>query len=107
MTEELVQEAATEEVAAQPVKTMTEGADSTDSTDSAAAAGPTLNIVDVRNAVNIIDYACLQGAFKGWETITQVMKVRNQLHTFVQAVSPAEAPAPGDNGSVESDAPTK
>lgn len=52
-----------------------------------------LTVVDIRNAVNVIDFACTQGAFKGWDTITQVMSVRNKLQAFVDAVAPQIAEA--------------
>jgi len=69
--------------------------------------GPTLGIVDVRNAVNIIDYACSQGAFKGWETITQVMAVRNNLNSFVAAVSPPVEEGAEGEGTESGDAEGK
>ncbi len=43
---------------------------------------PSLEIVDIVNAIKIIDYACEQGAFKGWEVISQVNSVRTRLKTF-------------------------
>lgn len=61
--------------------------------------GPSLGIVDVRNAVNVIDFACEQGAFKGWKTIVQVQEVRNRLVTFLEAVAPAQTEeATSDSG---------
>ena len=56
-----------------------------------------LGIEDIENAVNVIDYACEQGAFKGWNVIEQVNGVRNRLALFVKSVKPVketeEAPA--------------
>ena len=51
--------------------------------------GPQLTLADVKNAVNVIDYAANQGAFKGWEVIAQVMQVRQRLAAFVEAATPA------------------
>ena len=50
--------------------------------------GPQLTLADVKNAVNVIDYAANQGAFKGWEVIAQVMQVRQRLAAFVEAATP-------------------
>ena len=50
-----------------------------------------LNLNDLRNMVNIIDYAAQQGSFKGWETIRQVMEVREKVALFLQAAEQAEA----------------
>ena len=54
------------------------------------AEAPTINLVDIQNAVRVIDFAAEQGAFKGWQTIEQVLAVRNKLNAFVSAVAPAE-----------------
>lgn len=54
----------------------------------AATEGPQLTLADVKNAVNVIDYAANQGAFKGWEVIAQVMQVRQRLAAFVEAATP-------------------
>ena len=51
--------------------------------------GPQLTLADVKNAVNVIDHAANQGAFKGWDVIAQVMQVRQRLAAFVEAASPA------------------
>lgn len=62
----------------------------------AAPAAPTIGIADLQNAVKIIDYACDQGAFKGWQVIEQVVSVREKLVAFLAAAAPAtpaEAPA--------------
>lgn len=60
------------------------------------ASAPAIQITDLQNAVQIIDYACEQGAFKGWKVIEQVIAVREKLATFLAAATPAptEAPAP-------------
>ena len=52
--------------------------------------GPQISIVDLQNAIKIIDYACEQGAFKGWQTIEQVISVREKIANFVAAATPAE-----------------
>lgn len=60
----------------------------------AAPDSPTINIVDLQNAVKVIDFAAEQGAFKGWQIIKQVMAVRDKLDEFVLAANPpAAAPA--------------
>lgn len=58
--------------------------------ESVENATPQLTLADVKNAVNIMDYAAEQGAFKGWEIISQVMQVRQRLATFVEVASPKE-----------------
>jgi hypothetical protein len=55
-----------------------------------ANESPSLGVQDIQNAVRVIDFAAEQGAFKGWQTIEQVLLVRNRLRSFVQAVVPAE-----------------
>ena len=49
-----------------------------------------LNLVDLKNTLSVIDYAASQGAFKGWETITQVLQVREKLAAFLKAAEEAE-----------------
>lgn len=49
-----------------------------------------LNIADLRNLLSVVDYAAAQGAFKGWETINQVLQVREKLAAFVLAAQQAE-----------------
>lgn len=44
---------------------------------------PSLGLVDIQNALKVIDYACDQGAFKGWSTIEQVQLVRTKIAAFV------------------------
>ncbi|RYD78909.1 MAG: hypothetical protein EOP84_13695 [Verrucomicrobiaceae bacterium] len=51
-----------------------------------------LGISDIQNAVAVIDYACDQGAFKGWNTIEQVLQVRARLKTFVDAATASQNP---------------
>lgn len=48
-----------------------------------------LNIADIQNAIRIIDYAADQGAFKGWNTIEQVLIVRNRMNEFLKATQPS------------------
>jgi hypothetical protein len=62
----------------------------------AAPAAPAIQITDLQNAVQIIDYACEQGAFKGWKVIEQVIAVREKLAAFLAAATPAPAPAPAE-----------
>jgi len=48
---------------------------------------PTIQIVDLANALSIIDAAAERGAFKGNE-LTQVGAVRDRLAIFLKAVAP-------------------
>ena len=57
-----------------------------------------INIIDLQNAVKIIDAAAERGAFKGNE-LSSVGVVRDRIAVFVQANLPAEEP--GENGSPE------
>jgi hypothetical protein len=57
--------------------------------DQAAPAAPSIELADLQNAVKIIDYACEQGAFKGWQVIEQVIAVREKIATFLKAAAPA------------------
>lgn len=58
----------------------------------APADAPAIGLVDLQNAVKVIDHAADQGAFKGWQTIEQVMAVRNKLVAFIVYASPKEEP---------------
>jgi hypothetical protein len=49
-----------------------------------------LSLTDIQNAVKVIDFAAEQGAFKGWQTIEQVLTVRNRLNTFLSAAEDAQ-----------------
>ena len=64
---------------------------STAETAAPEVVAPVIQIADLQNAVQIIDYACEQGAFKGWKVIEQVIAVREKLAAFVAAATP---PAP-------------
>jgi hypothetical protein len=46
----------------------------------------TLNFGDIENAVKAIDFACEQGAYKGWTTINEVSAIRNRLVLFLRNV---------------------
>jgi hypothetical protein len=62
----------------------------TDATkETAQPAAPSIELVDLQNAVKVIDYACEQGAFKGWQVIEQVIAVREKLANFLKAATPA------------------
>ena len=72
-----------------------------------------LNLVDIKNAVAVIDHACGEGAYKGWELINQVWAVRHKLTSFIEAVEPpapveetTEAPAANDTTPVTATAET-
>ena len=57
--------------------------------------GPQISLVDLQNALRIMDVAAERGAFKGHE-LTSVGAVRDKLAGFLDAVAPkeeAEAPA--------------
>lgn len=58
-----------------------------------AGPGPTISILDLQNAIKVIDYACDQGAFKGWAVIEQVAAVRTKLSAFVEAAAPKDEKA--------------
>ncbi len=62
----------------------------TDTTPNPASFTPD----DLRAAVILIDYACEQGAFKGWENINKAFAVRNRIASFVEqwaAISESES----------------
>lgn len=69
-----------------------------------------LNIVDIADAVKVIDYAAEQGAYKGWANIRQVIALRDRLEMFVAAANAAEAaskapPSPNSVLEVNSSSP--
>jgi len=81
-------------------------------TEGEAPTGPSLGLVDIKNAVAVLDYAAEQGAFKGWGTINQVISVRQKLVEFVDAATPQEvkdaeaaAAAEAAGGTASEDAP--
>lgn len=69
--------------------------------DSPQTDAPSLGLVDIQNALKVIDFACDQGAFKGWSTIEQVQAVRTKLAAFVAyaAANAEENVADGDEAS--------
>lgn len=56
-----------------------------------------LNISDIADAVKIIDFAFEQGAFKGVETIRQIMIIRDRLDLFIKATSTTVTPDQQDS----------
>jgi hypothetical protein len=60
-------------------------------TANTAPAGVPLELSDISNAVQIIDFAADQGAFKGWKTIEQVLGVRQRLNAFLTQAAAAQA----------------
>ncbi len=44
---------------------------------------PSLGIEELIGAIQAIDIACEEGAYKGWEKIQQVFAVRHRLMIFV------------------------
>lgn len=63
------------------------------------ASAPSIELADLQNAVKIIDYACEQGAFKGWQVIEQVISVREKIATFLKAATPPAAEAPAETAT--------
>jgi hypothetical protein len=55
-------------------------------TDNTQDNVPSLEVTDIQNAIKIIDFACDQGAFKGWNVIKQVNGVRERLNAFAEFV---------------------
>lgn len=53
---------------------------------------PQVTLVDLQNALRIIDVAAERGAFKGGE-LTSVGSVRDKLAAFLEATMPKEEPA--------------
>ncbi len=45
-----------------------------------------LNIQDIVNIVQIVDYAANQGAFKGFDTMRNVIEVRDRIDAWVQSL---------------------
>jgi hypothetical protein len=53
---------------------------------------PQITLVDLQNALRIIDIAAERGAFKGGE-LSSVGSVRDKIAVFLDATLPKEAPA--------------
>ena len=49
-----------------------------------------LTLTDLKNLLAIVDYSASQGAFKGWDTIKQVVAVRDKLATFIASAEPQQ-----------------
>jgi hypothetical protein len=67
-----------------------------------SATTPTLDAFtpdDLRAAVILIDYACEQGAFKGWENIQKAFTVRNRIAAFVEQWASISEPQPSTEGN--------
>jgi len=62
---------------------------------------PSLGIQDIKNALSVIDHAAEQGAFKGWNTIEQVMAVRARLSNFVNFAQQQSTPAADTDDATE------
>lgn len=54
----------------------------------------TLSVVDIQNALAIIDAAVERKTFGGWNEILQVKGVRDRLATFVEAINPPATQLP-------------
>lgn len=83
----------------------------TDNVQTPGPDTPTINLVDLRNYLRIIDVAAERGAFRGDE-LSSVGGVRDKLSAFLNAVDPieeqgAEAPseAPAEAAISEEPAP--
>lgn len=61
---------------------------------------PTLTIIDVQNALRIIDVAAERGAFKGAE-LSQVGGVRDRVAAFLESVAAAQAEVAGETEAAE------
>lgn len=48
-----------------------------------------LVVQDITDAISAIDYACEQGAYKGWTNIVPVLSVRTRLKAFVDRIEAA------------------
>lgn len=66
----------------------------------------TLAIADIENAVKVIDHACNEGAFKGWNLIGEVHVIRSRLAAFVEATKTAKENA-DKNAEENTEEPTK
>ena len=44
-----------------------------------------LHFTDIADALKSIDHACNEGAYRGWNTIRQVLALRDKLQAFVDA----------------------
>lgn len=63
-------------------------------TDQAPKAdAPNINLIDLQNALRIIDAAAERGAFRGSE-LTSVGGVRDKLAAFLETVLPQEEQVP-------------
>ena len=49
-----------------------------------------LSVDDVAAAIQVIDYASQQGAFRGWVDTIAVINLRNRLYAFVEAYRTAQ-----------------
>ena len=56
-----------------------------------------LNIQDLQNYLQIIDYAAEQGIFRGWTVISQIYEVRMRLYNFLLASGAIKPTDPNDN----------
>lgn len=60
------------------------------------ASGPMtplqLNVSDIEIAVKAIDVAADQGAYRGWQMITDVLVLRNRLVEFLKSLPVPPAP---------------
>lgn len=68
--------------------------------ETTATEQPSIQLVDLANALRIIDAAAERGAFKGPE-LSQVGAVRDKIAAFLNAVAPQQEEAEGEEAPVE------
>jgi hypothetical protein len=64
-----------------------------------------LNVTDISDAVKVIDHACDQGAFRGWENIRQILALRDRLDMFSTAAAAIANPTPSEPTEETTDQP--
>lgn len=61
---------------------------------------PTIQLVDLANALRVVDVAAERGAFRGNE-LSQVGAIRDKIATFLNAVSPPANEGTGEETQEE------
>jgi len=62
-----------------------------------------LNVTDISDAVKVIDHACDQGAFRGWENIRQILALRDRLDMFITAAAAITNQTPSEQTEIPED----
>jgi hypothetical protein len=60
-------------------------------------------ITELKNAIQIIDHACEQGAFKGWGPINQVLGCRGRLLAFIELMEKTLSPEGEETSDIVED----